>query len=280
MNSKIRFIDASNESVRPMIEAHIRSLAFPFEGYVESMLDNCRKLAVLFQNLLIGYAGITDDFIDFFYVALPYFNIAPKALEQLTQETGIARIMVRTNDPMLLSLVSEWDYTTNKYACWFIDAGRIAQPDVPVKNAVFRKAELSDLDIIEENSDGFFDDDDLESWISGGWIYKLEQSGEHLGYGIINHEKYNPHTASIGMYCIKRHRRKGVAQTILWHLKEIVYARGRSPVAGCWYYNTLSRMSLERANLRVVGIGYIANLTGKEKLKKITGNPPGEIVPD
>ena len=69
-----------------------------------------------------------------------------------------------------------------------------------------------------------------------------------------------------------------MAQTVLWHLKQVVYAEGKTPVAGCWYYNILSRKSLERAGLRAVARGYDAKLIEKEDPPLRTGNPPGELV--
>ncbi|HYE82392.1 MAG TPA: hypothetical protein VEG39_09525 [Clostridia bacterium] len=50
------------------------------------------------------------------------------------------------------------------------------------------------------------------------------------------------------------------------------------PIAGCWYYNVISRRSLEAAGMIAVGKGFDAVLLGKEKLPLRTGNPPGELV--
>ncbi len=83
---------------------------------------------------------------------------------------------------------------------------------------------------------------------------------------------------SIGMITCREHRQKGVAQTILWNLKEWAYSNGLRPVAGCWYYNVLSRRSLEAAGMIAASKGFNAVLPGKEELPLRTGNPPGEIV--
>lgn len=80
------------------------------------------------------------------------------------------------------------------------------------------------------------------------------------------------------MFVNPEYRRNGVAKTILINLKDWAYNHNLKPVAGCWYYNTLSRKSLESAGMIATSIGYEAILKGKEKLPLRTGNPPGELV--
>ena len=62
------------------------------------------------------------------------------------------------------------------------------------------------------------------------------------------------------------------------NLKEWAYKNNLRPVSGCWYYNTLSRKSLESVGMIATSIGYEAILKGKETLPQLrTGNPPGEF---
>lgn len=61
-------------------------------------------------------------------------------------------------------------------------------------------------------------------------------------------------------------------------LEEWAYSKGLRPVAGCWYYNVLSRRSLEAAGMIAASKGFNAVLLGKEELPLRTGNPPGELV--
>ena len=80
------------------------------------------------------------------------------------------------------------------------------------------------------------------------------------------------------MFVNREYRGKGYAPLILLKLKEWCYSNSFKPVAGCWYPNTLSRKSLERAGMIAVAIGFEAILKGKEKLLLRTGNPPGELM--
>jgi len=278
MKHEISFESLSNDQAMPIIQEHLNSLSYPFEGYVEGMLDNSKKKGIFIKEALVGYAGISDDFIDFFFVSPPFYHLSQNILDALMSETHLYRVMARTYDTLLMAVLAEYTYTKDYYACFFIDAGRIPQPNVPVKTANFRLATLDDIQTIDAQSEGFFED--YQQFILDHHFFVLENPNGPLGYGLFSIEKYNDQTASIGMYCIRKHRKHGVAQTILWHLKEEVYAIGRSPVAGCWFYNTLSRRALESANLRAVGKGYVVNIEERVFLPKRTGNPPGELVED
>lgn len=120
-------------------------------------------------------------------------------------------------------------------------------------------------------------EDMLEERIKGQTIFLLEDDDELMGCGIVERGRLFPECVSIGMITCREHRQKGVAQTILWNLKEWAYSNGLRPVAGCWYYNVLSRRSLETAGMIAASKGFNAVLTGKEELPLRTGNPPGEL---
>ena len=212
----------------------------------------------------------------FFHIILKYYRHAHQAFEEFVSYKKLKRVLVITHDPLLCSIIMEWDYTVERDACWFIDGGRLEKPNTKVKDAVFRLALLSDSAQIIEKSGDFFDK--LQERIKDDTIFVLEENGEHLGYGIIERGRYFPSCVSIGMICDKKHRKKGVGQTILWNLKELVYSEGKKPVAGCWYYNILSRKTLERAGMLAVAKGFTAVLKEKEKPPLRTGNRPGELV--
>lgn len=77
-----------------------------------------------------------------------------------------------------------------------------------------------------------------------------------MGCGIVERGRLFPECVSIGMITCREHRQKGVAQTILWNLKGWAYSNGLKPVAGCWYYNLLSRRSLEAAGMIAASKGF------------------------
>lgn len=200
----------------------------------------------------------------------------------MIEEKAIKRVLVITQDSLLSALIAEWDYEKEKLACWFTDSGRVENLDAQVTDAVFSAAEQKDAQRIREISGDFFDEvsggfNCLEERIEAGTIFVLEDRECLLGTGIVEKSQFC-HVVSIGMYAAPKHRKKGAAKTVILNLKEWAYKNNLKPVAGCWYYNTLSRKSLESAGMIATSIGYEAILKGKEKLPLRTGNPPGELV--
>lgn len=114
--------------------------------------------------------------------------------------------------------------------------------------------------------------------VENGSIFVLMDRGELLGCGVAEKGVYYKDCVSIGMVTVREKRKKGVGQTILWNLKEWAYKNGLKPISGCWYYNMLSRRTLEKAGMVAVSRGFDAELIEKERLPLKTGNPPGELV--
>lgn len=262
---------ADRESIRPLLVEHMESMAFPMDSWLEEMITKADHFHLLWDGIRVGYMAMKEKTIRFFHVRKPWYRHAPQMLEETVERLGVERILVLTQDPQISALVAEWDFDKEKLACWFIDSGIVPDPSTRVDDAVFRPAGEADEEMIRAVCGDFFDD-------SIGTIYVLEQEGAFLGAGVMEPSVYRPGLASIGMFANPAHRRKGVAKRILLCLKEAAYAQGMVPAAGCWYYNTLSRMSLEAAGMIATSIGYEAILRGKEKPPMRTGNPPGVLV--
>lgn len=237
----------------------------------------------MYEKNCIGYAGLIRDTLQFFYVKNDCFRYAPVILEKIVSEKAIKRVFIMTQDSLLTAIIAEWDYEKEKQACWFTDSGRIEKMDTKVSHAFFRTATEKDTPRIRQVSGDFFDEvsggfDCLEKRIAAATIFLLEDNEELLGCGIVEKSQFCSDVASIGMYANRDYRRKGVGKTILMNLKEWAYQNNLRPVSGCWYYNTLSRKSLESVGMIATSIGYEAILRGKETLPLRTGNPPGELV--
>lgn len=283
INKEIRLIEVSIEDIMGVVEKHINNLTYPMDSWLEDRLIKADKYKLMFENACIGYAGFIKESLCFFHVMKEYFKYAPYVFEKIIQEKDIKRVFIMTQDSLLSTLIAEWDYEKEKQACWFTDSERIDSSITKMDDAVFRVAKQKDIHRIREISGDFFDEASggfaiLEDRIEAETIFVLEDKTSFLGCGIIEKGRFCKGVISIGMFVSREHRRKGVAKKILLNLKEWVYSNDLKPVAGCWYYNTLSRKSLEAAGMIVTSIGYEAILIGKEKLPLRTGNPPGELV--
>lgn len=78
------------------------------------------------------------------------------------------------------------------------------------------------------------------------WEYHL-LDGEILGYGIIVPNVLLKKYWTCGMITLKQYRTKGVGRSIQIHLGDICRENNKIPISGSWYYNDLSRKTIESA---------------------------------
>ena len=271
------------DDLKPIIEKHIYSLPFPIDSYLEDEMFNSDLYEILLDNKTVGYYAIVAETLNYFYVSKPYYVKAPNIFEDVINKHRIKKVMVISNDPQMNVLLVEWDYEIERAGCFFIDSEEDVDKSNKIPNAVFRVANINDIERIYNVCGDFFDEPSggfqtLEDRIKADTIFILEESNILYGCGIIEKQAVLKHYTSIGMFTNPNYRKLGVAKTILLSLKDWVYKNNLIPVSGCWYYNTLSRKSLESAGMIVVTMMYYAKLLKKDNLPKRTGNPPGILV--
>lgn len=273
------------EALKPIIDRHMHSLIHPIDSWIEDNLLKSELHGVFTDDAsLIGYIAIQEnEVLRHFYMEPACFMKAPEVLSHVLEKFELEKVFVMTQDQRLVTLISEWDFDKRKGACFFIDS-KPGSEHPPLKSEwLFREALLTDVPMIREIAKDFFDDvscgfNSLEERIEGKTIFVLDQSGQHVGYGIVEASSLMSGAVSIGMIVNPDFRKQGAGRSILLELKNWSYERNLRPVSGCWYYNTLSRKSLESAGMIATSIGFYATITGKEVLPLRTGNPPGELV--
>src|SRR5665647_1513975 len=271
------------EEATVFIQEHLKVFSYHMDSWPEERLVETEKFIILLNGEKVGYTAIKGNSIFYFYVRKEFYRFAPSILEEIIAKKEIKSVFVLTQDTYLSALVAEWDYEKKKLGCGFTDLGSTDQNDILESGETFRVATQGDCGKIKEMSGDFFDEPGagfscLEDRIDAGNIFVLVYQEEIMGGGIMERSQLFGGTVSIGMYTNSLFRKKGVAKKILLNLKKQAYIENLMPVAGCWYYNTLSRKSLEAAGMIVTTICFEAILKGKEKLPLRTGNPPGELV--
>lgn len=270
------------EEANIFIQEHLKEFTYHLDSWPEERLIETEKFIILMNGKKVGYTAIKDNSIFYFYVRKEFYRFAPSILEEVIDKKEIKSVFVLTQDSFFSALVAEWDYDKKKLACGFTDLGIADQNDILESGEIFRVANQGDCGKIREMSGDFFDEPGagfscLEDRIEAGNIFVLMYHDEIMGGGIMERSQLFKGTVSIGMYTNSLFRKKGVAKKILLNLKKQAYKENLMPVAGCWYYNTLSRKSLEAAGMIVTTICFEAILKDKEKLPLRTGNPPGEV---
>lgn len=271
------FKKTTAREILPLLRQHAQTLSSPWDSYMEENILRNESYQINALQEPAGYASVQAGQLFCFFVNKAYYSHAPLILQRFLGELKMNKVQVLTNDPLLNNLIMEWEYTlVSRNACFFSDAVMREMPPLQAQKPVFREALLSDMATIVQNTGDFFDS--LENRIKKQTIFVLEDGGVLLGCGIVEAGEILTDCVSIGMITCREHRKKGVAGYILWHLKGWAYNNNLRPVAGCWYYNVLSRKSLEKAGMAATGKSFSVLLLEKKELPLRTGNPPGELA--
>lgn len=262
MDCQFAFKPSTLNENRHLLEEYFASLASPMDSYMEDHVDQSEScLAIYACERHIGFALLQQETLWFFYVQKPYLKHAEPLFDQLIHSHGIKSVYFQTCDELLTSLVMDWEIEKTRAAFFFQDAVRLEKPDIPFDNLCFRLATSSDIPLILQETGDFFET--LEKDVDEGRIYVLLSGDELLGCGLLVPGRYFKNCISLGMIACERYRRKGIGRLVLWYLKELCYAQGKIPLAGCGYWNRLSRKTLESAGLVTRARGMRAKLLRK-----------------
>jgi GNAT superfamily N-acetyltransferase len=110
----------------------------------------------------------------------------------------------------------------------------------------YRLMNASEFQLVRDHSDDFFEES-LSRQLDAGRIHGGFLGDEPVAFGIIEPGGIRKDVASIGMFTKPTHRRRGFGRATLLYLSRRCRERDLEPVAGCWYYNHLSKKTLESA---------------------------------
>lgn len=239
------------------------SLSYPMDSYLEYRLSICEIYQVMMEEQVLGYFGLLEESLHFFHVLLEHHEIAPMAFCEILSSFKPKSVYVMTQDSLFLAVLSEWDYEKKNESCLFIDSNKRYLITKDIEGLTIHLAQLKDRERILEGTGAFYDS--LEQRITEQTIFLFEQGDQLLGCGHIERSLYCKDYVSVGMITCAEHRRKGIGQKIILYLKDWAYLNGIKPIAGCSYSNRLSRKTLEKAGMVVIGIGYEAILLSKNE---------------
>lgn len=179
-----------------------------------------------------------------FHVFEAYRHRAQELFALAKRYESVKEALLPTGDELFLGLALDNYARLEKQAYFSVYTQREPEKKQPI---TLELAEVKrDQDILRLSGD-FLDSEiaNIQNGI-GEEIY-IVRHGEVVGFGVIEYSVLVPKYASIGMMVLEKHRQQGYASNILWQLKQLAEAKGRTPLSGCWYYNHNSRKSMESA---------------------------------
>ncbi|WP_129691992.1 GNAT family N-acetyltransferase [Gottfriedia acidiceleris] len=242
------FKQCNQNEIKNIIQEYVSTLSSPIDSFLENHIINSAFYKISFNSEVAGYYGVHDNqLLTQFYLKLVHCNKSQEIFKQVIEKHSIKSIFVPTSDELFLSLVLDNDYKVNKQAYFFQDS----KVEIP-KEKLYRDGELnfaipSDIPKITDVCQDFINK--IDERIENREIFTFTKDNILLGIGIVEQSKLLEGYASIGMFTNEKYRKQGIGRTILHYLKEWCYLNQINPICGCWYYNTLSKQTIESANM-------------------------------
>lgn len=236
---------ASFETIEPELSAHLSRLPTKIDSFLESHTLSSTFYRVNVEGRSAGFGSITTDNVLTQFALEPGFrHYGQRLLKTFREQLSVRAAFVPTSDEFFLAHAVDEYRTLTKQAYFF--SSRPEAPS-PATNCTLRVAVPGDEEMIRGESGDFFDN--LHRDLESGHLFINEREGEAAGFGIIEPSVLYPNVASVGMYTIERWRTRGVGTTTIAGLVEICREKPIEPIAGCWYGNSASKRTLERAGM-------------------------------
>ena len=242
----IQFVSVALAGVRKEVQQHLGSLPSAIDSYLEDHILESTHFHIVVSDEDAGYVSIhKGSLITQFFLKPAYRQHAQDIYRQIKKLDEVQAAYVPTCDEFFLAHALD-DYRHLAKQAYFFASGPSALEEEPSRLAL-RRAEVRDIPAIQDGSGEFFRD--IGKYVRKQELFLTLRDDTCVGFGIMAKSELLENVASIGMYVTERFRRQGIGTAILRLLKTECGRQGLQPVAGCWYYNHLSKKTLEAAGM-------------------------------
>lgn len=242
---EVRLAPVEFAGIHDDVRQHLTSLPATIDSFLEDHILASNHYRIVVAGEMAGFASIHGgSLITQFALTEPYRHQGQAVFAQLRRMEQVQSAFVPTCDEFYLAHALDDYRQLAKQAYFFTAAG---DAPAPANLYSLRPAEPEDDDFIRHETGDFFQDDGQHT--SQDDLFVTLRKGEPVGFGLIVRSSLYQDVASIGMFTIERFRHRGVGTATISLLIEECRRRGLRPVAGCWYYNHLSKRTLKRAGM-------------------------------
>lgn len=252
---KITFEEVHFDDIREVTRSHLESLPGRIDSFLEGHILGSMHFRMRVDGSEAGFTSIHSGGLLTQFVVHPSYRLHGQRLfAEARRCGGVTSAFVPTCDEYYLALALD-DYRELAKQAYFFALDSLIS--IPERFRV-RVAHSGDAALILGESGAFFDP--IDQSIAAGNLFVTELDGESVGFGVIEPSTVYDRVASIGMFTIEQYRGIGVGTATIAGLIRESQSRGDEPIAGCWYYNHLSKRTLERAGMyarsRLLKFGY------------------------
>jgi len=245
---EIRLDAISPADARAAVVAHHRSLGWSGDSFMADHWLEGEHRCVVVDGEAVGVTGWTDDGLSLLTLSPATRRHDRQVAEVVLRASGARTAYVASWDAHHLAVLGAFatGIASQAYQFRLLDRDDLREP---VPGLSLRPATAEDLPWLE--STGF--QDDYGQLLDGNGLSIAVLDEAEAGIAVHVRHVLADDVVDIGMYVDPALRRRGLGSSILALTARDVLAQGRTPVAGCWWKNWASRVTLEAAGLTCAG---------------------------
>jgi predicted acetyltransferase len=241
----ISFEPTEFAAIRDAVSRHLNALPSAIDSFLEEHILESSHYKIFVAAAEAGFASIHQGSLLTQFALQPIYKRYGQAVfQQLKRLEEVQAAFVPSCDEFFLAHALDEYRQVNKQAYFFAMNPKVESAEVPL---TLRLATKSDSDFVKESSGNFFGN--IEETVVKERLYLVFSRETCVAFGVIHQSELLTRTASIGMYVIESFRKQGVGTATLQLLQQECQRQQLRAVAGCWYYNHLSKKTLECAGM-------------------------------
>ena len=230
-------------------DAYLESLSAPIDSFLEDLILDATPYATLAGDREVGSFCVAEAGTLMQFYLLPEARPWSRSIfAEVRGRFDVSSAVVPTCDEYFLGLALD-DYVKIEKGAYFFVDGPLRETRQLDERLAYRPAKPRDLDSIRSANEDFLDDPGEE--LEKGQLHIGFREEEIVALGLIVQSRLLRQHASIGIFTCKAYRRQGIATRTIDYLRRACRTQGLTPIAGCWYYNEASRLTLEAAGMIV-----------------------------
>ena len=246
MLNSIRVKKCDYKYLQTVISAYYKDNNIIVDSFWETHVRESRFYKMDYNGTIAGYFAIHNETVlTLFNVLDNYRNVSQELFSIAKKYESVKEALIPTGDEFFISLAFDNYAKIEKQAYFSIYTEKTPQK---ILNIELQLADIEkDMEILNLCYEFLKSEiKNIENGIDEE-IYIARHGNEVIGFGVIEYQKVVDIYASIGMIVRDEYRQKGYGANILNALKNIVKAKDKIPISGCWYYNHNSKKTMESA---------------------------------
>ena len=246
----IQYKQCTYDVIEAAVTSYYETHKITVDSFWEDHVTKSNFYQIIINEHQAGFFAIHDQsMVTLFHMSDQYARYVQKVFEEVKRFEQVTNAFVPTGDEFFLSHAIDNFARLEKQAYFSIYTDMEVSKDKRKVLDLKRLKTDEEVALLDLTTD-FFEPDSKDRILSGVeyfQVYKIEDGGMLVGFGVIEYGRIVKNIASIGMYVMPDKRQMGYAASILKVLQKLVESKGYSARSGCWYYNHNSKKSMESA---------------------------------